>query len=111
MAKDTVYKIYEGKAKWARLFPHNMDKGEGDNDAAETIRAVGGQYKMDFLVDDATKAKMIEDGIPETSLGYAQFKKDDETGLWVYKAKRPHLSKYLKEDGEQVEFGPPNVVS
>ncbi len=112
MSKDTTYKMYEGVAEWARLFEHNMDKGEGDSDAAATVREMGGQYKMDLLVDDATKAKMIADGIPENQLGYQMFKADPETGLWRYKVKRPHLSKNLmdKETGKPVVFGPPNVV-
>ncbi len=112
MSKDTTYKMYDAVAEWARLFPHNMDKGEGDSDAAAVVRETGGQYKMDILVDDATKAKMIADGIPETSLGYQMFHLVPESGLWRYKAKRPHLSKTLKdkETGEPVVFGPPNVV-
>lgn len=110
--KDTKWNVYDGVARWARLFQHNMDKGDGDSDAAQKVRDEGGQYKMDFLVDDATKAKMIADGIPENSLGYSMFKLDEESGLWVYKVKRPHLSKYLKDEntGEPVVMGPPKVV-
>lgn len=105
----TEWKTYDCVINYAQVFERNMDKGVGDNDAAAKVRSTEGQFKVTMLVTDEVKQQMIDDGIPEVSLGWSQFKEDGE-GLWAYVVKRPNLSPFKDEDGEPVYFGPPRVV-
>ena len=116
MAKgDTIWKTYPCKLKYAKVFKENMETGfdeDGnpiDADWAQTIRDRGGKWSVVMCVDDATKGKMIKDGIPEVTLGYDQFKPDDEfEGYpWGYNAKRYVLTNMKNKDGSPVLNGPP----
>ena len=113
MSKDsvTIWRSYPCKLKWAKVFEHNRDNAldkdgkELDNDAAQTVRDRGGMYSTVMCVTDATKAKMIADGIPETSLGFDQFHPCEEYAEegynWEYRAKNYVLSKSINpETGE-----------
>lgn len=113
MAKGTTsWKTYEAELEYAQVFTHNMDPGNDDTDAGQTVKEKGGQYKVTMIVDDSTKDQMVSDGIPEISLGYNMFHPvEGKEGFYRYVAKRPHLSPFKDEEtGELQEFGPPNVV-
>ena len=110
MAKNTVYKVYDSELNYAQVFERNKDKGGDDNDAARTIASKGGQTKVTMVVSEEVKDQMIEDGIPEKSLGHEMFKPNGD-GRWVYIAKRPWNSPFKDEEtGEMKPFGAPNVV-
>lgn len=106
--RKTNYHHVDATVRYAKVFYENRDMGRPGTDVDYT--ATDGQYQIEVLVDDTQKAEMIEQGIPEISMGYQQFKKDSDSGLWSYRLKRPHLSKNLKEDdGSRVVMGAPIV--
>ena len=116
MAKgETIWKTYPCKLKYAKVFNENMDTGLDDNgdpidaDWAQTIRDRGGKWSVDMCVTEVTKEKMIRDGIPEVTLGYDQFKPDDEfEGYpWRYSVKRYVVTGMKDETGEPVLNDPP----
>lgn len=115
---NTDWKVYDCKLQYARVFEHNMDMGGDDNDAAQKVKATEGQFVTNMIVDEATKAQMIADGIPDVSMGYTMFKEimegegDNErpTGEYIYRVKRPNLSPFKDDDGNPQYFGPPNIV-
>jgi hypothetical protein len=111
MAKSTTWKTYDAEIEYAQVFPHNMDKGNDNNDAGRTAAATEGQFKLTMVVDQETKDQMVADGIPEKSLGYDMFKPvEGRDGFWRHTVKRPNLSPFKDEDGNPQYFGPPNVV-
>ena len=106
--RKTDYHYVDAKVQYVKVFYDNRDMGRPGTDVDYTD--VDGQYQIVVLVTDEQKAAMIEQGIPEISMGYPQFKKDADSGLWAYRLKRDQLSKNLKEkDGSPVKFGPPVV--
>lgn len=104
----TFYYEYDGTAMYAQVFERNRDMGS----EAYPLTEVDGQYKIGLVVDDATRKKMISDGVPETSMGYDMFKPvDGEEGMFTYIFKRTHLHKMFKDDNGNAQLqGPPNVV-
>lgn len=108
----TTWKKYPATFMWAKVFESNRDMGPGDDsDVGKKITESQGQYTVDAIVDDATKAQMIADGIPETALGYPQFKQVEGIDGWVFRAKRPHVNVRFKEDdGSPKVMGPPVVI-
>jgi hypothetical protein len=119
MAKgETTWKTYPCKLKYAKVFNENMDTGLDDDgkpieaDWAETIRNRGGKWSTDMCITEATKDKMISDGIPEVTLGYAQFKADDEFEghPWRYNVKRYVITGMKdRKTGEPVLNDPPSL--
>ena len=111
MANKT-WKTYDAELMYAQVFERNMDKGSTDTDAGRTVLEKGGQYKVTMIVDQDTKDQMVDDGIPEVSMGYQMFTPvEGRDGFYSYVAKRPHLSNFTDQDtGEKQPFGPPNVV-
>jgi len=118
MAKGTtIWKTYPCKLKYAKVFNENMDTGldeEGkpiEADWAETIRKRGGKYSTEMCITEATKDKMINDGIPEVVLGYDTFKADDdfEGYPWRIGVKRYVLTGMKDKDGEPVLNDPPSL--
>lgn len=114
MAKSTKYLKYPAYLFWAKLKEENRDMGPQDGSKlAKRIDQEEGRYTVDLHISESTKNQMIQDGIPEEVLGYAQFKESEEyDNYWVYRAKRPHRSPTLvdEETGENVVFGPPEVI-
>lgn len=108
--KVKTHKYYDCALEYAQVFERNMDRGEGDNDAARTVAAKGGQTKVTMIVDEDTKDQMIADGVLEVSMGYEMFKGPDEDGNYRYVAKRPWNSPFKDEEGNPQPFGEPNVV-
>jgi len=103
---ETNYITVDAELSWAKVFEFNRDMGSPDYPKAET----DGEYQLNLTVDEKDKDRMIEAGIPETSMGWPQFK-PAEDGKFTYKAKRPHKNKWMvdKETGEKVVHGPPDV--
>ena len=114
---NTTWKTYSCKLKYAKVFNDNMDTGldkEGnpiEEDWAQTIRDRGGKWSVDMLVSDAVKARMINDGIPEVTLGWDQFHPDDDFDgyPWRYSAKRYVVTGFKDEKGKPVLNEPPTL--
>ena len=105
--RKTFYHHVDASLRYAKVFYDNRDMGRPGTDVDYTD--IDGQYQVEVLVTEAQKAEMIEQGIPEISMGYTQFKKEGED-LFAYRLKRPQKSKSLKDDnGNPVVFGPPVV--
>ena len=84
---------------------------EGNRDKAEMHSATDGVTKVTLILTQDQVDTLKEMGVPETALGYDTFKKRDFAGDdWTYVAKRPWVSKYLKEeDGSNKVMGAPLV--
>jgi hypothetical protein len=106
MAKSTYHRI-PAEFKYAKVFEHNRDMGNGDNVDHSDI---DGQYQLVAVISEETKDEMVRWGVPESAMGWQQFK-PAEDGRFEYRFKRPHKSKYMKnDDGSQVVLGPPEVI-
>jgi len=110
MAKDykdakTVWVTLDTQLYYAQVFEENRDKGEMHSET-------DGVTKVTLRLTDEQIQDMKDKGVPESALGYQTFKDmtiGDET-FRTYTAKRPWVSKYLKnEDGSKVEMGAPLV--
>jgi len=114
MTKETTYHRYRGIAKWVKVGYPTRDHGGIDmgdpngSDPQVTNHERGGKHSVDLCVSDATKQKMIKDGIPEESLGYPQFKPDDEYDgyPWRYQFKVYRNTGWTDDDGNEVFLDP-----
>lgn len=107
-------KVYVNcELEWAKLRPEDRDMGPQDgSDMAKNFDDKQGVYVVNCMIDDATKSKMVSDGIPNKGL-QAQLFKTNKDGRQFYKATRPHFNPKFKnqETGEQgVEIGPPVML-
>jgi len=101
----TVWVTLDTQIYYAQVFEQNRDTGDmhGETD---------GVTKVTLRLSDEQIQELMDLGVPEVALGYQTFKDvtiDGET-FRSYTAKRPWVSKYLKnEDGSLVEMGAPLV--
>lgn len=110
-------KVYvECELEWAnKLQEEYRDMGSNlmeGSDQRNNIEAKQGLYIVNCVIDEATKSKMIAEGIPNKGL-QAQLFKTNKEGKDFYKATRPHFNpKFInKETGEQgVVMGAPEVI-
>ena len=107
-------KVYvECELEWTKLREEDRDMGPRDgSDMANNFDAKQGVYVVNCVIDDATKNKMVSDGIPNKGL-QAQLFKTSKEGKAFYKATRPHFNPKFKnqETGEQgVVTGAPAVL-
>ena len=107
-------KVYvECELEWTKLREEDRDMGPRDgSDMANNFDAKQGVYVVNCVIDDATKNKMVADGIPNKGL-QAQLFKTSKEGKAFYKATRPHFNPKFKnqETGEQgVVTGAPAVL-
>ena len=107
-------KVYvECELEWTKLREEDRDMGPRDgSDMANNFDAKQGIYVVNCVIDEATKNKMVADGIPNKGL-QAQLFKTSKEGKDFYKATRPHFNpKFVdKETGEQgVVMGAPAVL-
>lgn len=63
-----------------------------------------GEFNVTVMLTEAQKDYLVKCGVPETSMGHIMFKKDEETGMFQYKFKRPNI-----QNG--IEWGPPDVYN
>lgn len=63
-----------------------------------------GEFSVTVLLTEHQKDYLVRSGVPEESMGNIMFKKDEETGMFLYKFKRPNI-----QNG--VEWGPPDVYN
>ena len=102
----------KGNVKYAKVFEHNRDMGERDNDASRTIAAVGGRYMVDFYPYDAVEwvGKLTDVGAALVVMGYPVVREAE--GLSYTKLKRDHNAKTNRTTGEAMtDFaGAPTVV-
>lgn len=107
--KTTFHRI-PAEFKYAKVFEHNRDMGNADRGGDVDYSDIDGQYQLVAVISEETKDNMVAWGVPEESMGYKQFK-PVEDGKFEYRFKRPHKSKWLKDDdGNRVVMGPPEVV-
>ena len=107
-------KVYvECELEWTKLREEDRDMGPRDgSDMANNFDAKQGIYVVNCVIDDATKNKMVADGIPNKGL-QAQLFKTSKEGKAFYKATRPHFNPKFRnqETGEQgVVTGAPAVL-
>ena len=107
-------KVYvECELEWTKLREEDRDMGPRDgSDMANNFDVKQGIYVVNCVIDDATKSKMVADGIPNKGL-QAQLFKTSKEGKSFYKATRPHVNPkfFDKETGEQgVVMGAPKVL-
>ena len=107
-------KVYvECELEWTKLREDDRDMGPRDgSDMANNFDAKQGIYVVNCVIDEATKNKMVADGIPNKGL-QAQLFKTSKEGKAFYKATRPHFNPKFKnqETGEQgVVTGAPAVL-
>ena len=107
-------KVYvECELEWTKLREDDRDMGPRDgSDMANNFDAKQGIYVVNCVIDEATKNKMVADGIPNKGL-QAQLFKVSKEGKDFYKATRPHVNPkfFDKETGEQgVVMGAPAVL-
>ena len=107
-------KVYvECELEWTKLREEDRDMGPRDgSDMANNFDAKQGIYVVNCVIDEATKSKMVADGIPNKGL-QAQLFKTSKEGKAFYKATRPHFNpKFRNPDtGEQgVVTGAPAVL-
>lgn len=101
----TVWVTFDTTLYYAQVF-------EGNRDKAEMHEATDGVTKVTLRLSDEQIQEMIDLGVPESALGYPTFKDVtiDGENFRAYVAKRPWVSKYLKnEDGSPVQTGAPVV--
>lgn len=102
---STTYHTVDATLTYAKVFEGNRDMGNDKVSHDET----DGLYSVEAIITDETKEAMVDAGVKEVQLGYQQFK-PTEDGNWKYRFKRPHKSKWLKEDdGSQKMVGQPIV--
>ena len=110
MAKEVKEVVVECELEWAKLREEDRDHGPNDgSDMAINMEAKKGIYVVNLMLTDESKAKMIEDGVPNKGL-QAQLFKTDKNGRMYYKATRPHFNPKFKNQatGEQgVVIGSP----
>ena len=107
-------KVYvECELEWTKLREEDRDMGPRDGSAmANNFDAKQGIYVVNCVIDEATKSKMVADGIPNKGL-QAQLFKTSKEGKDFYKATRPHFNPKFRnqETGEQgVVTGAPAVL-
>ena len=107
-------KVYvECELEWTKLREEDRDMGPRDgSDMANNFDAKQGIYVVNCVIDEATKSKMVADGIPNKGL-QAQLFKTSKEGKDFYKATRPHFNPKFRnqETGEQgVVTGAPAVL-
>jgi hypothetical protein len=107
-------KVYvECELEWTKLREEDRDMGPRDgSDMANNFDAKQGIYVVNCVIDEATKSKMVADGIPNKGL-QAQLFKTSKEGKAFYKATRPHFNPKFRnqETGEQgVVTGAPAVL-
>ena len=107
-------KVYvECELEWTKLREDDRDMGPRDgSDMANNFDAKQGIYVVNCVIDEATKNKMVADGIPNKGL-QAQLFKTSKEGKAFYKATRPHFNPKFRnqETGEQgVVTGAPAVL-
>jgi len=107
-------KVYvECELEWTKLREEDRDMGPRDgSDMANNFDVKQGIYVVNCVIDDATKNKMVADGIPNKGL-QAQLFKTSKEGKAFYKATRPHFNPKFRnqETGEQgVVTGAPAVL-
>ena len=107
-------KVYvECELEWTKLREDDRDMGPRDgSDMANNFDAKQGIYVVNCVIDEATKSKMVADGIPNKGL-QAQLFKTSKEGKAFYKATRPHFNPKFRnqETGEQgVVTGAPAVL-
>lgn len=107
-------KVYvECELEWTKLREEDRDMGPRDgSDMANNFDAKQGIYVVNCVIDEATKGKMVADGIPNKGL-QAQLFKTSKEGKDFYKATRPHFNPKFRnqETGEQgVVTGAPAVL-
>lgn len=101
----TVWVTFDTTLYYAQVFEGNRDKAEMHSDT-------DGVTKVTLRLTDEQIQEMIDLGVPETALGYQTFKDVtiDGENFRAYVAKRPWVSKYLKnDDGSPVQMGAPVV--
>lgn len=100
---------------WAKLREQDRDLGKNlpeGSDQRKKIETDQGHYLVNCVIDEATKAEMVKNGIPNKGMHMQLFKTDNEGNLF-YKAKRPHYAAKLKDNetgSYGVVMGPPKVV-
>lgn len=113
MANKPKYVFVDAELQYAKVFPEIRDMGNPDKgiDYSDT----DGLYKVNLIVDEATKAEMIAGGVPEKNGAYDSFKSIGD-GKWQFVAKRKHKHESWTEKDEEgndtgrpVIFGPPKV--
>lgn len=104
MSKTTVH-YARGLCQYAKVFESNRDMGNDTVDHSAT----DGQYQITLVMDEKQKDNLLKSGVPSKVLGHTLIKQDDE-GNFTYRFKRPHKSKYLRdENGGQKIMGQPRV--
>lgn len=101
----TVWLTLDTTLYYAQVFEGNRDKGDMHSDT-------DGVTKVTLKLNDDQINEMMGLGVPETALGYQTFKDVtiDGQNFRAYVAKRPWVSKYLKdENGELQKMGAPKV--
>lgn len=91
---------------YVKVFEENRDMGNDKVDHSDT----DGIYSVDLelTLEQVDQLKAL--GVPAATLGYQTFKKREEGDNYTFKVKRPHVSKYLKDDeGKRQVMGPPLV--
>jgi hypothetical protein len=90
---------------YPQLFEGNRDKGDVHSETQ-------GVTKVTIAISDEQEKELLGLGVPAVALGYQTFKDMtiDGVNFRGYVAKRPWVSKYLKdEDGNPQHFGAPKV--
>lgn len=101
----TIWITLDTTLYYAQVFEANRDKAEMHSDT-------DGVTKVTLRLSDEQIQEMLDLGVPESALGYQTFKDVtiDGENFRAYVAKRPWVSKYLKnEDGSPVQMGAPVV--
>jgi hypothetical protein len=101
----TVWITLDTTLYYAQVFEQNRDKGEVHSET-------DGVTKVTLALTDEQINELKSLGVPESALGYQTFKDFDIDGVQFrgYVAKRPWVSKYLKDDnGEPQVMGAPKV--
>lgn len=102
----TIWLTLDTTLYYAQVFEENRDK-------ADMHSETDGITKVTLKLTDDQINEMIGLGVPETALGYATFKDVtiDGESFRAYVAKRPWVSKYLKDEntGEPQVMGAPKV--
>lgn len=101
----TVWLTLDTTLYYAQVFEENRDKGDMHSDT-------DGITKVTLKLTDDQINELMGLGVPETALGYATFKDVtiDGENFRAYVAKRPWVSKYLKDEaGEPQKMGAPKV--
>jgi|TARA_R110002072_G_scaffold247710_1_gene406895 hypothetical protein len=108
-------KVYvECSVNWAKLQESDRDMGKNmpeGSDARAKIEEVQGRYTVQLMLDEDSKKKMVEDGVPNKGM-QAQLFKEDQDGNEYFSARKGHFNPKFKDEvtGEYgVTMGPPRV--